>query len=187
MFQLFVDSPAYVWQTRREETLQPFSCDGFLKDPDDVLFRAISVAADNVTLFNWLCQLRVAPYSYDWIDNGFKQSPRIVDPSLRLLEVGQVFVGIFKLLDFKADEFITLGTFDSKTEGYFGKVVLTYAIRKPVNVAPDDPGCRLVAKLIVKRRQRGIFKMLAPLLPLGDWIMMQKQLRTLRDLAEGRC
>lgn len=186
MFQVFVDSPAYLWQTTPEETLQHFSCDGFLKDPDDVLFRAISIAADPAAVFDWLCQLRVAPYSYDWIDNGFKKSPRQIDPALRRLESGQVFVGIFKLLDFRLDEFITLGTFDAKTESYFGKVVLTYAIRKPVRSDPGGPHCRLVAKLLVKRNQRGIFKILAPFLPLGDWIMIQKQLRTLRDLAEGK-
>lgn len=42
-----------------------FACDRWLPAGDDALFRAVGVAAPAAVLFRWLCQLRLAPYSYD--------------------------------------------------------------------------------------------------------------------------
>ena len=54
---------------------QSFPCDRLVERPDDVLFRAVDVAAGAPTVFRWLCQLRVAPYSYDRSDNWGRRSP----------------------------------------------------------------------------------------------------------------
>ena len=84
-------------------------------------------------MFAWLCQLRVAPYSYDWIDNWGRRSPRERDPALERLEVGQRFMTIFRLEEFERPHHVTLWH-----EGVFGKVAGTYA---------TPPG-RLVVKLL---------------------------------------
>ena len=56
------------WGSSDLERAEPYPCDRLLVDGDDALFRAIDVAAPVAVVYRWLCQLRVAPYSYDLID-----------------------------------------------------------------------------------------------------------------------
>jgi len=92
---------AHDWGSTAAERDQSFPCDDLLKNPDDVLFRAIDVDAVPAVTFRWLCQLRTAPYSYDWIDNLGRTSPRTLTPGLELLAVGQTVMTIFELVDFE--------------------------------------------------------------------------------------
>lgn len=125
--------------------------------------------------FRWLCQLRVAPYSYDWIDNLGRTSPRTLTPGLEQLARGQRFMTIFTLASFERDRHVTLVL--DRARGAFGDLAITYA------VVPAPGGSRIIAKLVI-RRPRGLMRLVSWLLPAGDWVMMQKQLRTLRRLAE---
>ena len=52
-----------------------YPCDGLIESPERVLFRAIDVDAPAPLVFRWLCQMRVAPYSYDWVDNFRSAQP----------------------------------------------------------------------------------------------------------------
>ena len=69
-------SAAYTWGSTPEERARGYACDVCVAGPDHALFRAVDVDAPAAVVFRWLCQLRVAPYSYDWIDNGGRESPR---------------------------------------------------------------------------------------------------------------
>ncbi len=141
-------------------------CDRHLSDPVVVCDRAVSIAAPPHLVYAWLCQLRVAPYSYDLFDNWGRPSPRDRDPHLTELAQGQRFMTLFELIDHTPGAQITL-----RAKG----VAVTYAVR------PDQAGEG--ARLHVRARFRGRSWMIAPLL-LGDFVMMRKQLLTLRDLAE---
>lgn len=168
------------WGSLPAERVAAYPCDALLPDPDDVLFRAVDVAALPAVVFRWLCQLQAAPYSYDWIDNGGRPSPRRLIEGLERLEAGQRFMRIFTLATFDRDRQITLSMTEPGAVRWFGRVAGTYA------VAPTaGGGSRLVVKLLVKRPTRFPAAWLAPFLPAGDLVMMRKQLLTLKHLAEG--
>lgn len=163
------------WGSSVDERAADYPCDGLIDDPHGVVFRAVDVAAPAPLVFRWLCQLRVAPYSYDWIDNLGRRSPRRLTEGLDRLEVGRRFMGIFRLVGFEAGRSITL---DSDTP-LFGRVAGTYRV-----VPTSDGRSRLVAKLVFKARRGLLGWVMRRLLPPGDLIMMRKQLLTLKALAE---
>src|SRR5262245_29088368 len=88
------------WGTTSTERAMAFPCDSYLAQPDGVYFRAVNIEASASVIFRWLCQLKVAPYSYDLLDNQGRQSPRRLIEGLEQLEVGQKVMTIFKLVAF---------------------------------------------------------------------------------------
>jgi hypothetical protein len=172
-----LSSRGLVWGVIEEERRRPYPCDDHLPGFDQEMFRGVDVAAPPSATFRWLCQLRVAPYSYDWIDNLGRRSPRELTDGLDRLELGQRFMTIFRLVEFDLGRSITL----HHRGGLFGEVVVTYAVES----RPSTGASRLLAKLLVRypagRRRRPM----AFALPWGDLVMMRKQLHTLKALAEG--
>jgi hypothetical protein len=163
------------WGSSLEERVAAYPCDGLIDRPDRVLFRGVDVAAPAGLVFRWLCQLRRAPYSYDWIDNFGRRSPRRLIPGLDHVEAGQRFMSIFRLVSFEEGRSITL---ESNT-AIFGRVVATYM------AVPIDPDrSRLVVKLAFSAPPGLIGSVMRPLLPAGDLVMMRKQLLTLKAMAE---
>jgi hypothetical protein len=162
------------WGSSPEERAAAYPCDELIARPEGVVFRAVAVAAPAALVFRWLCQLRVAPYSYDWIDNFGRRSPRQLIDGLDRLEIGQRFM-IFRLAAFETDRSITL---DSTTAA-FGRVVATYRV-----VPVDDMRSRLVVKLAYVAPPGRYGSLLRRVLPAGDLIMMRKQLLTLKALVE---
>lgn len=179
------DSPSVVpripwsWGATVDERRRAYPCDDLLPDADVAMFRAVSVSAPRTEVFRWLCQLRVAPYSYDWIDNGFRRSPTGLDPALQQLEVGQTFMSIFKLTSYETDRHLTLRIFRRRAITLFGELAVTYA------VTGDASHSRLAAKLLVRSGSGRLRSAKRWLLAWGDLIMMRRQLLTLKGLAEG--
>jgi hypothetical protein len=121
--------------------------------------------------------MRVAPYSYDWIDNFGRRSPRKLTPDLENLELGQRFMTIFELVDFEQDVHITLRL---RRPGLFPPLAASYF------VDPEgETGCRLVVKLVLEFRSGLRDRLIRRLIPSLDWIMMRRQLLNLKALAEG--
>jgi hypothetical protein len=163
------------WGVTEAERRRSFSCDGYVEDSDQAMFRGIDVGASPQVLFRWLCQLRAAPYSYDLLDNFGRRSPRELTDGLERLEPGQRFMSIFRLAEFEPDHSITL----RHRGGLFGDVAVTYAAEPQ-----PDGASRLLVKILV--RYPGGFRRrpMSVVAPWGDLLMMRKQLLTLRELAE---
>jgi hypothetical protein len=164
------------WGETPAERLTPLPCDEMVPAAQLVLHRAVPVAAPAAVMFRWLCQLRVAPYSYDLLDNRGRRSPRSLTPGLEELEVGQRMCLIFTLASFTPDEQVTLDLTDPGGRRAFGRVALTYA------VFPAGPSA---SRLYARVRAAGLDPVRRLALPWGDLVMMRKQLRTLAALAEG--
>lgn len=173
-------SAADTWGTEEAERRLPFPCDHYVERADAAYFRGITVHAAPAILFRWLCQLRVAPYSYDWIDNGGRRSPPMLTPGLEQLAVGQSVMRIFSLVEFAKDRHLTLrikhgtGAFS-----LFGDLAVTYLI-----VPEDAARSRLLVKLVVRYPPGFKGALMRWGLPWGDLVMMRRQLLNLRKLAE---
>lgn len=122
------NSIQYTWGTTTAERDLPFPCDRLLPDADEAYFRAVDVNAPPSRLFRWLSQLRVAPYSYDWIDNRGRQSPRTLTPGLDELLIGQRVMGIFRLVEFEPNRHLTIVLDSDKAARLFGDLAGSYAI-----------------------------------------------------------
>jgi hypothetical protein len=165
----------HTWGSTAAERAARFPCDGVLPDAPMTLWRAVDVAAPVDVAFRRLCQLRVAPYSYDWIDNLGRRSPQSLTPGLERLEVGQRFMTIFRLVDFEPGRSITVRHHGA----VFGEVVVTYRV-----TPAGDGASRLVVKLAVAPPRGPIGWAGRAVLPAGDLMMMRRQLLNLRALAE---
>ncbi len=173
-------SLAFTWGSTSAERVMEFPCDRFLSHADAAYFRAVDVQAPAHTLFQWLCQLRVAPYSYDWIDNRGRQSPRHLSPELEQLAVGQRVMRIFQLAAFEPDRHLTIVIASPQALKIFGEIAGSYII-----LPRTTQGCRLVAKLLVRYPTNAPWSWMRWGLPWGDLMMMRKQLLTLKHLAES--
>jgi len=158
------------WGATEAEIAERYPCDGVLPGPTESWFRAVPTKADPATQYRWLCQLTVAPYSYDLVDNYGRRSPRTLTPGLEDLTVGQRMTRIFTLADFTPGRDLTLRIADPSARRMFGDLAITYRA---------NPG-RLVAKLAV---DAGSFAIRRRFLCWGDLVMMRRQLLTLAGLA----
>jgi hypothetical protein len=169
------------WGTTLQERQLSYPCDHLIGKPDDSLYRAVTIDANAQVVFRWLCQMRVAPYSYDWIDNCGRESPRTLTPGLEDLVVGQDVMQIFQLVDFARNQNLTIRCkANSRAQRLFGDIAISYCV-----VGARDSTSRLLVK-IVAQYPKGLWgQAIRSLLPWGDLIMMRRQLLNFKQLAEA--
>jgi hypothetical protein len=166
------------WNVTPAEQAARLPCDDLWSDAVQ-LDRAISIDAPPSVVFAWLCQLRVAPYSYDLLDNTGRRSPRSRTPELTDLAVGQPFVRIFgrahvfELAAFETNEHITLRPRQGSAMSRFAEVSNTYAVRQ------EGDRTRLHVRVLFKGP-----RLVGQMLALVNLLMMRKQLVVLKKLAE---
>lgn len=132
-------------------------------------WRGVTVRAPAGHVWAWVAQIRLAPYSYDWIDNLGRRSPR----ELRDLpepRAGQRFTAVGGR---PAGRILSVEPGVQLTGAIMG-AVMSYVL-----VPAGEGSTRLLLKLVITRG-----RVAAPLLCLGDLVMARKQLRTLARLAE---
>lgn len=141
--------------------------------------RAVRTSADPESLWLWVSQLRRAPYSYDWIDNLARRSPRMPDPTLVHTRPGDRVMYIFTVravrpgLSLAAEMTLPLARFA------FGPVAIQYRIRDLGVARALEYTMRLPADGPLARLRRY-------LLAWADLAMARKQLLTLSRLAEDQ-
>ena len=173
---------ARTWGSSIEERRLSYPCDRLIPNPEDSLYRGVTIDAPPDIVFRWLCQMRVAPYSYDWIDNLGRESPPELTPGLDDLAVGQTVMEIFELAEFARDQHLTLRIkANSRAQRIFGDIGVSYLL-----YARGPSSCRLVVKLVVRHRPGVWGILMRNLLPWGDLIMMSRQLLNFKRLAERR-
>ena len=157
------------WGVTPAETRLRFGCDAHVPDPTMAAWRGVTVHAEPDAVWRRLCQVRLAPYSYDLVDNLGRRSPRelrhVADPV-----VGDPFT---RALGSDQGRVVAVDPGRELTATIMG-AHMSYA------VLPHAAGSRLVLKVVARPR-----RWLAPALSVGDLVMARKQLLTLKQLAEG--
>jgi hypothetical protein len=169
----------YSWGTSEQERAMSFPCDAYVERPLVSYYRAIDIEAPKELVYRWLCQIRIAPYSYDWFDNFGRRSPRQLTPGLGRLKVGQALLVMFRIVEFVENEHITA---QGETFEWLAgqRLAMTYLV-----LPRTESSCRVVTKLsghygpdTFANRLRREYA------PIGELPLMRKQLLTMKRLAE---
>ncbi len=156
------------WNVTDDEIARQYPCDDFVPRPTLRAWRAVTVLTTPDMLWPWVAQIRLAPYSYDWIDNLGRRSPQ------QLLGLPDPVVG---------ESFSTAATRP------FGRIL---AVEPPLHLTgvimgacmsyvlvPDGQSTRVLMKIVAS-----MSRWLTPLLSVGDLVMARRQLLNLKALAE---
>ena len=148
------------WGATPEEVARHYPALDLKPQANLVLHRAVSVDAPDEVVFRWLCQLAVAPYSYDWVDNLGRRSPQQLTPGAERLVLGQRMTSGFRLGHVDHGRSLTIVGYGSAItyEAGDGRLVGCLACRFP--------------------------RLLHLPLAAGDLVMMRRQLLNLKGLAE---
>jgi hypothetical protein len=157
------------WGVADSETLRSYPCDDFVVAPALQAWRGVSVEVPAEAVWPWVAQVRLAPYSYDWIDNLGRRSPR------RLVGLPEPQVG---------DRFTTargreVGRIVSVDPGRQLTGTIMGAFMSYVLAPQEHDTTRLLLKVVMQTTRWAALG-----LSLGDLIMARRQLLNLKQLAE---
>jgi len=158
------------WGVTDDEVARPYPCDEWVPAPTMQAWRGVTVDTPADRLWPWITQVRLAPYSYDWLDNLGRRSPRT------LVDVHEPVVGepftraggrpLGRILSVEAGHQLT-----SRIAG----TVISYVL-EPC----DEATTRLLMKIVAD-----VNRPFATLLSVGDLVMARRQLLNFKQLAES--
>lgn len=156
------------WGVTEAETRLRYACDDYVRAPTLAAWRGVSVNASPTVVWGRLRQVRLAPYSYDLIDNLGRRSPRerrdLAEPA-----VGDPFT---RALGRDQGRVVAVDPGKQLTATIMG-AHMSYV------VLPSGDRTRLLLKVVARTNP-----VLASALCLGDLVMARRQLLTLKALAE---
>ncbi len=156
------------WGVTDEEVARHYPCDDIVRAPVLQAWRGVTVAASADEVWPWIGQIRLAPYSYDWIDNLGRRSPA------ELLGLAEPVAGehFTRSGGRPLGRILVADPGEQLTARIMG-AVMSYVL------VPEQSGTRLLLKVVVAHH-----RWLAPLLSVGDLVMARRQLLNLKQLAE---
>ncbi|WDZ83843.1 polyketide cyclase [Micromonospora cathayae] len=146
-----------------------YPCDDFVAAPTLRAWRGVRVDAPTAAVWPWVAQVRLAPYSYDWIDNLGRRSPRRL-AGLPEPTVGEPFTAVGGR---PQGRILSVDPGQQLTGGIMG-AVMSYVL---VPVADDTT--RLLLKVVMRANRAVAFGAC-----VGDLVMARRQLLNLKQLAE---
>lgn len=189
------------WGTTEHDRAARFPIDDFVGDDGATAWRAITIRATPDAVWPWLGQLRLAPYSYDWLDNGMHRSPRYVVPGLAPIAVGDPFMVWPRVVAVDPARALTFlcRSFAELDVRYGGANWFANVAQKPgyracnldwvggtyrlVPVGSSES--RLVVKMRWRCRANAFERPATTAFELADFVMMRRQLLNLKALAEA--
>lgn len=156
------------WNVTDDEVGRHYPCDDFVRAPTLQAWRGVTVHTTPEALWPWVAQIRLAPYSYDWIDNLGRRSPTEL-AGLPEPAVGEAFTTAGRR------RFGRILAVDPPTHltGEIMGACISYVL------VPEDRTTRLLMKVTT-----AMSRWLAPWLSVGDLVMARRQLLNLKHLAE---
>jgi hypothetical protein len=157
------------WGVTDAEIARAYPCDELVVSPALQAWRGVRVEAPAAAVWPWVAQVRLGPYSYDWIDNLGRRSPR------QLVDLPEPRVG---------EAFTTAGG------RRFGRIVsvdpgkqltgtIMGAFMSYVLVPQEHNATRLLLKVVMQTTRWAALG-----LSVGDLVMARRQLLNLKQLAE---
>lgn len=156
------------WGVTEAEIARHYPCDEIVASPVMSAWRGVSVHAEPAAVWPWVIQIRLAPYSYDLIDNLGRRSPRKLE---KLAEpvVGEPFTTAGGR---KLGQILSVQSGEQLTGRILG-AVMSYVL------VAEDGLTRLLLKIVMPSG-----RWVAPVLSVGDLVMARRQLLNIKQLAE---
>jgi hypothetical protein len=143
--------------------------------------RFIEIDASTSQVFTWLSQLRIAPYSYDYIDNHGRRSPYFIVRSLPPLKNGTHCLLAFHVHEFEENSFLVCRfcePINSPLDLFIKGLYIEYRLIECRN--KTHLWCKVLGFV-----NRGIVSKTAFLMICGiNRFMMRRQLRIIKKLSE---
>ena len=145
------------------------------------LLRCIEIHADASDIFVWLKQLRIAPYSYDFIDNRFRKSPDYIIENLPPLKVNTHYLLAFHIFEFEENSFIVCRfcePINPPVNLYMKDLYFEYRIVK--QGTKTKLWCKIKGYFNTDISSKGFFFIFS----VVNKIMMARQLKNIKKLSE---
>jgi hypothetical protein len=145
------------------------------------LLRCIEISANASDIFVWLKQLRIAPYSYDFIDNRCRKSPDYIIENLPPLKVSTHYLLSFHIFEFLENSFIACRfcvPINKPLTFYMKDLFIEYRIEEQGTKA--KLWCKIKGYYNRDMSSKGFFSVFSIL----NKIMMTRQLKNIKKLSE---